>query len=280
MTLPPSPFAFTDYLIFSASTNDTHGVVAAARQALLHLARVNGWPEEPYASGVSLIPLAAILRLTRHQVKKSAGLTLEMAHQILITYCWVRPEVSASGQWELAIGVAIVVAYKVLARWDDLSRLRWDEDYCEIHTLYVRFYLDKRKNAQAAGNFVEVARPRDPDLFGAYHVIRRAHSIFRRGHVLPAISAGGRVDTSRYMGYEGYVRHLRACLQHGGMSREEAQKFAGQSARAGAATAAARAGVSPHEICRLAGVRSINWLLAYMRPDFDDRQRVSQDLGL
>jgi hypothetical protein len=49
--------------------------------------------------------------------------------------------------------------------------------------------------------------------------------------------------------------------------------------RAGATTAA-REGIPPHEICRMAGVRSINWLLGYNRPDASDRQRVSQDLGL
>jgi hypothetical protein len=35
-------------------------------------------------------------------------------------------------QWELAIGVAIVVSFKVFARWDDARQLRWDVGYFEI----------------------------------------------------------------------------------------------------------------------------------------------------
>ena len=100
-------------------------------------------------------------------------------------------------QWELAIGTAIVISFKVFARWDDAANLRWDEEYCEVHVLYVRFFLDKRKNAQAAGNFVDIARPEDPNVRGAYHVAVLARSIFRRGHVLPFISAAGSIDVRR-----------------------------------------------------------------------------------
>ena len=82
------------------------------------------------------------------------------------------------------------------------------------------------------------------------------------------------------MAYKRYVQHLRACLRCCGISAADAKKFAGQSARAGAATTAAREGVAPHEICRLAGVSSINWLIGYNRPDAHDRQRASQNLGI
>ena len=51
-----------------------------------------------------------------------------MVRQIMLVYCWVRFDRRTDGQWELALGVAIVVAYNVLARSDDLSRLRWDEN--------------------------------------------------------------------------------------------------------------------------------------------------------
>ena len=266
--------------MFVLSAKGTVGAVSAARQAMLHLARVNGWPDEPYSSGISLIPLVAARRLNRHQVKKAEGLTLVLVRQVLLVYCWVRPDRRTGQQWEFAMGVAIVVAYKVLARWDDPSRLQWDTGFCEVHELYIRFYLSKRKNAQSDGNFVEVARPRNPAEIGAYHVIRQAHALFRTGHILPAIDAKGRIDGSRFMAYKQYVQHLRACLRCIGVSAADAKKLAGQSARAGAATTAAREGVAPHEICRLAGVSSINWLVGYNRPDAADRQRASQNLGI
>ena len=101
------------------------------------------------------------------------------------------------------------------------------------------------------GDFVDVARPGNGE-YGAYHVICEAHEIFRVGHVLPFIHASGLVDTSRHMPYDLYVRHLRQALRHIGISSEHAERFAGQSARAGAATTAARAGLQPHELCRLA----------------------------
>ena len=56
--------------------------------------------------------------------------------------------------------------------------------------------------------------------------------------------------------------------------------FAGQSARSGAATTCMREGVEPHQLCRMAGVKSINWGLGYMRPDFEDRLGASRAMGL
>ena len=179
-----------------------------------------------------------------------------------------------------AYGAAIVISFKVFARWDDAAQLRWDDYYFEVHELYVRFFLEHRKNAQAQGNFVDVARRQDPRERSAYSIICAARRILRRGFVLPYIDARGRVDSSRCMPYRNHIRHLRSCLVYIGVPPGEAEKFAGQSARAGAATCAARAGVPPHEICRLAGVKSIGWHLGYMRPDFDDRMRASWAVGL
>jgi hypothetical protein len=77
-----------------------------------------------------------------------------------------------------------------------------------------------------------------------------------------------------------YIQHLRTCLTHIGVTPAEAMLFAGQSARTGAATSAARAQMAPHDICRLAGVTSISWHLGYMRPDSHDRLQASRALGL
>ena len=182
---------------------------------------------------------------------------------------------------ELAYGAAIVISFKVFARWDDAAQLRWTTTTARCaSSTSASFFLEHRKNAQAQGNFVDVARRQDPRERSAYSIICAARRIFRRGFVLPYIDARGRVDSSRCMPYRNHIRHLRSCLVYIGVPRGEAEKFAGQSARAGAATCAARAGVPPHEICRLAGVKSIGWHLGYMRPDFDDRMRASWAVGL
>ena len=264
---------------FCATYNGTSGAVATMRAALLHLCRVNAWDKAPFTSGISLIPGQALMRLNRHQTKKSEGLTLEMVTHIFHVYCFKRSSRPSHGQWELAIGVAIVVSFKVFARWDDARQLRWDVNYFEITDIYVRFYLEHRKNAQYNGNYVDIAIPAAGER-GAYHVIRDAYHVFRNGHVLPYIDSSGSVDTSRHMPYDTYVMHLRRALVHIGVPEEQSRRFAGQSARAGAATTAARAGMQPYELCRLAGVTSINWALAYMRPDFNDRMQASRAVGL
>ena len=173
-----------------------------------------------------------------------------------------------------------MASYKAFARWHDAAQLRWDSGHCEIGERYIRFYLRHRKNAQDAENFVDIAKPRCSSEHGAYHILCDARNVFKSGHVLPYISAAGHVDTKRPLPYRKFVQHLRKCLVSVGVPQQEALRFAGQSARAGAATCAARAGVAAHEICRLAGVKSIGWHLGYMRPDFEDRLRASGAVGM
>ena len=123
--LPPSQWALTDYLTLLAVDVGKMGAISGGRGALLHLCRINGWPTEPYTSGVALIPGAAMARMTRHQVKKAAGLDLWMVERIVDSYCFERPGRPAERQWELAYGAAIVISFKVFARWDDAAQLRW-----------------------------------------------------------------------------------------------------------------------------------------------------------
>ena len=278
--LPPSAWDVTEYLTILAEDRGTCGAVAGTRGALLHLARINNWDPSPYCEGSPLVPGAALARRNRHQVKKSDGLTADMVDRIIDAYCYVRPNRPASHQWELAIGSAIAIAFKEMARWDDAGLLLWDEGKCWVLPWSVLFGIDKRKNAQFEGNILDIARPLDPSQRGVYHVAVFARNFFRTGHVLPFISASGAVDTSRPMPYASFVRHLRACLEHIGLRPDEARRFAGQSARAGAATEAVYAGLDPRDVCRLAGVSSINWSLGYMRPDSPHRLRASRALGL
>ena len=80
-----------------------------------------------------------------------------------------------------------MASYKVFARWDDAAQLRWDSGHCEIGERYIRFYLEHRKNAQDAGNFVDIAKPRRSSERGAYHILCDARNVFKSGHVLPYI---------------------------------------------------------------------------------------------
>ncbi len=83
------------------------------------------------------------------------------------------------------------------------------------------------------------------------------------------------------MEYDDNVRFLRQGLVSAtGMSDIEASLYAGQSARSGAASEAARSDLEPHRICHLAGVRDINWPLTYMRASTEDKMRASWALGL
>ncbi len=77
------------------------------------------------------------------------------------------------------------------------------------------------------------------------------------------------------MPHETDIWHLRKILVFIGIPEEHSRRFSDLSARAGAATTAARAGMQPYELRRLAGVPSIS-----LRPDFNDRMQASRALGL
>ena len=50
--------------------------------------------------------------------------------------------------------------------------------------------------------------------------------------------------------------------------------------RSGGATAAAISGLSPAEICHLAGVKDVDWLSHYNRNYLSSRLRASRAVGL
>ena len=82
------------------------------------------------------------------------------------------------------------------------------------------------------------------------------------------------------MEYKPFIRHLRNALVTTGMLETRAQKYAGQSMRSGGATSAAVHGLSPAEICQLAGVSDINLLVYYNRHHLASRIRASRAIGL
>ena len=129
------------------------------------------------------------------------------------------------------------------------------------------------------GQWIDVAKPAD-ESFGVYHALLLGTHVFRSGHVLPHIDTAGRVHRDRPMEYEDFVRHLRQALVTVGVSEAEAAEYSAHSIRSGAATEAVHSELPPLLICHLAGVKSIEWLVGYMRADLGDRLRASWSLGL
>jgi hypothetical protein len=168
----------------------------------------------------------------------------------------------------------------LLLRYDDLSRCRWDEGFCEVFPTHVRFYLDGRKNDMYGGNFLDVAAPAEHNESGVYHLCVVARAVFRTGFVLAAIDPLGNVNASQCMAHAAFVRHLREALVHIGLTREEAAVFSAHSLRSGGATAAAVHGLHREDIQHLAGVKDVNWLAYYNRLYLAERLRVSQAIGL
>ena len=78
-----------------------------------------------------------------------------------------------------------------------------------------------------------------------------------------------------------FVLNIRDVLIHAGMTPEGASRHEGQSMRAGGEILAAGVlGLSPHEICHLAGVKIANWLTWYSRHHLASRLRTSRAVGL
>ena len=127
---------------------------------------------------------------------------------------------------------------------------------------------------------LDVAVPADSQLRGVYHACKIAKNRFKSGFVLPHVASDGTVGSSRAMDYERFVAFLRSALLHIGVSEHHAMRFAGQSMRSGGATAAAISGLSPAEICHLAGVKDVDWLSYYNRNHLSSRLRASRAVGL
>ena len=97
---------------------------------------------------------------------------------------------------------------------------------------------------------------------------------------MPHIDPQGRVHRERPMEYSDFVLHPRQALVTVGVPESEAHQYSANSIRSGAATEAVHSGLPPLLICGVAGVKSIDWLVQYMRADLGDRLRASWSLGL
>lgn len=242
---------------------------------------MNNVDPAPYNTLRATAAVEAARRDHKHVVKKSAGLTVGMVWRISRRYAFERPGRAPEAQWEFAFGTSVGVAFKILLRYDDLSRCRWDPDYCDVFHTHVRFYVEGRKNATHGCAFLDIARPADDNPDGIYFVVARAKAYFRTGHVMPHIDyRTGMIDHTRAMSIGAFVKFLRSALVNIGLTKEEAALFAGQSARAGGATEAAAKGLHQEDIQHLAGVTSAEWLSWYNRRYLPERLRVSRAIGL
>ena len=278
--LPPTGNDATIYLSKLAVERDNVGAVQSAKTAWSYVCSINNWNKKEYESIQVGAALEAKRREHRRMTKKSAALSADVMRRIINVYGRPRTVRAANEQWELAIATAIGVGFKLLLRYDDLSRCQWGEGYCEVFPTHIRFYLDGRKNNQYGGAFLDIARPEDPGVFGIYHLVLARLEFASEGFVLPHISSSGKVDNSRKMGYKSFVQHLRAALCSIGMTEAEASAYSAHCMRAGGATEAAISGLSPADIAHLAGVADLNWLAYYNRNYLGERLRVSRSLGL
>ena len=278
--LPPTARDCAEYLTFMALKCDSPAAVTCSRNAISMIGKINGWNTDAITTGLASAPSAAMARRHRHQVKKSAGLKPKHVKKIIAAYAYVHPGRPVDQQWELAIAIAITIAFKLLLRYDCLCSCKWDDGFCDVYPTHATFYLDKRKNKQARGDRLTVARMADPKESGAYDPVVLGKRVFQKGFVLPAINVSGHIDRSAHMAYKPFVKQLRNALTTTGMATERAAKFAGQSMRSGGATAAAVSGLSSAEISHLAGVSDVNWLVYYNRHHLASRIRASRAVGL
>jgi hypothetical protein len=273
--------AFGLYLAKLYKERNNIGAPTTTKNAMSLLCSMNNVDPAPYNTLRATAAVEAARRDHKHVVKKSAGLTVGMVWRISRRYAFERPGRAPGAQLEFAFGTSVGVAFKILLRYDDLSRCRWDPDYCDVFYTHVRFYVEGRKNAAHGCAFLDIARPADDNPDGIYFGVARAKAYFQTGHVLPHIDhRTGTIDHTRAMSISIFVTFLRSALVNIGLTKEEAALFAGQSARAGGATEAAAKGLHQEDIQHLAGVTSAEWLSWYNRRYLAERLRVSRAIGL
>ena len=214
-----------------------------------------------------------------HAVDKAPGLPTAYVLAIMRAYGYFHEDLPLEQQWRLAVGASIAGGFKLMARYADLCHVVYDDAFFIVHDLFIRIYVSERKTHVYGGQWIDVARSPDGS-FCVYDVLLLGKRVFRRGYIMPNIDERGCVNLDRPMGYDDYVRHLRHALVTVGVPEEDAQQFTAHSLRSGAATAAVHSGLDALSICTIAGVKSMDWLVGYMRADLSDRLRASWSLGL
>ncbi len=155
----------------------------------------------------------------------------------------------------------------------------YDDITFEVYGAHIRVNLSERKTHVYGSQGIDIARPADGRL-GVCDVLLLGKRVFGGGHVLPHSGANGRAHCELPMEYDVFVAHLRQARVSTGLSEAEVFEYTAHSIWSGAATEAVHAGLLPLLICGVACVKSIDWLVGYMRADSGDRLRASRSLGL
>jgi hypothetical protein len=161
LALPLSAAEFALYGTKLAFEKDNVGAVSRATNAASFLAEINGWPNV-YSSGLAAAPLSAMRRTHQRQTKKTAGLAVRMVERIMNKFGEVRDDEAADRQRDFAFGTAVCIGFKILLRYDDLSRCRWDKGFCKILRTHITFYLSGRKEQAVQGRHSGHRRPAEP----------------------------------------------------------------------------------------------------------------------
>jgi hypothetical protein len=182
--------------------------------------------------------------------------------------------------------VAVLALYMGLCRFSDLSRLRYDDGYMDVHETHITFFIDHRKNDPLwKGHHFDVPFG-DPtkahrglvasDIFLAAKarfrtgpLLRRVWKRGRAWHLAPPfIESGPDAGEMRTMSLADFHPLLRAELvASSGFSASLAEEYSSHGGRAAAASELSRARLPPGQINDRAGVASENWLAGYDRMD-------------
>ena len=150
----------------------------------------------------------------------------------LVASSWVK-RVKRYARQDYPIGLG----FKLLLRYDDLTKCRWDPGFCEVFPdspagPYIRFFLSGRKNDQYRGSFLDVAAPLNGQR-GLYHALLRGKNHFKTGFVLRTVyNDGTPADPEKFLGHGRFVAFLRAALLSIGFASEDVGLFAAHSLRA------------------------------------------------
>jgi len=279
LPLPPTSEDVAQYLAFLSVTVDSIGSGTQATQAIGFLADVNRWDRSKIIDKYALLPVEALRRRHSHVVRKAPGLPSEAVSAILQKLCAVQSDLPWQRQWHLALGIAIGASVKLLARHDDMLVVTYDDDSFRVFATHIEVLLRKRKTHAKDGHWITIAK-QPSGAFCVYDALLLGKRTFTSGFVMPDIDLSGQIHRERPMPYATYVRHLRwALVTICKYSEQEAASFTAHSARSGGATGMVHAGLDPVLGCAVAGVKSIDWFIGYMRANLSDKIRASLAIG-
>ena len=279
LPLPPSSEDVAQYLAFLSVTVDSIGSGTQATQAIGFLADVNRWDRSKIIDKYALLPVEALRRRHSHVVHKAPGLPADAVVAMIRELCVVQSDLPWQRQWRLALGIAIGASVKLLARHDDMLVVTYDDDSFRVYATHIDVLLRKRKTHTKDGHWITVAR-QPGGAFCVYDALLLGKQTFTSGFVMPDIDLSGQIHRERPMPYDTYVRLLRwALVVICKYPEQEAATYTAHSARSGGATGMVHAGLDPVLGCAVAGVKSIDWFIGYMRANLSDKIRASLAIG-